>query len=190
VQPQCSMRRILTLLTRVQIEDALRRLGELALQHGDPIELLAVGGAVMVLAYDARLSTHDVDAISLQPESARFVRGLVRQVAEEFGWPSDWLNDGAKGFLIGLSDGGVIYAAPGIVVHCPMPAQLLAMKLSAWRDDVDIQDATRLLQILSSGREHDQEALWSTIEPFITPGQQLKARYAFLDIWESLYDND
>jgi hypothetical protein len=125
------MRSTLTLLTRVQIEAALRRLGELALQHGETIELLAVGGVVMVLAYDARLATHDVDAIALHPEAAQLTRELAKQVAEELDWPPDWLNDGAKGFLIGLSDGGVIYAAPGIVVHCPTLAQLLAMKLSA-----------------------------------------------------------
>lgn len=56
----------MTLLTRVQIEDALKRLGILALQHGESVELLAVGGVVMMLAYDARPSTHDVDAIVLQ----------------------------------------------------------------------------------------------------------------------------
>jgi len=144
-----STRLTLALLTRVQIEDALRRLGELALHHGETIELLAVGGVVMVLAYDARLATHDVDAILLQPELSYFVRGLVKQIADELEWPPDWLNDGAKGFLTGLSDGGVIYAAPGIIVSCPAPEQLLAMKLSAWRDDVDIQDARRLLQELA-----------------------------------------
>lgn len=111
----------MTLLTRVQIEDALKRLGDLALQqHGESIELLAVGGAVMVLAYDARRATHDVDAVTLQPELARLVRGLAEQVAKELDWPVDWLNDGAKGFMMGLSDGGVIYAAPGTlcVTHC------------------------------------------------------------------------
>ena len=112
----------MALLTRVQIEDALKRLGELALQHGESIELLAVGGAVMVLAYDARLATHDVDAVTLQQDLAHLVRGLAEQVAKEFDWPTDWLNDGAKGFMMGLSDGGVIYAAPGIVVHHPLPA--------------------------------------------------------------------
>lgn len=180
----------MALLTRGQIENALGRLGELALQHGESIELLAVGGAVMVLAYDARLATHDVDAVLLQPGLAHLVRGLVEQVAEELDWPADWLNDGAKGFLVGLSDGGVIYAAPGIVVHCPAPAQLLGMKLSAWRDDVDIQDAARLLRELVGKRCEDQEVIWAAVEPFITPGQQLKARYAFLDLWESIHDND
>lgn len=180
----------MTLLTRVQIEAALRRLGELALQHGETIELLAVDGVVMVLAYDARLATHDVDAIALHPEAAQLARELARQVAEELDWPPDWLNDGAKGFLIGLSDGGVIYAAPGIVVHCPTLVQLLAMKLSAWRDDVDIQDAGLLLRALVGESEGDQETCWAMIEPFVVPGQALKARYAFLDLWESTYGND
>lgn len=52
----------MALLTRSDIENALRRLGELALQQDESIELLAVGGAAMVLGYDARLATHDVDA--------------------------------------------------------------------------------------------------------------------------------
>ena len=180
----------MALLTRPQIEGALRRLGELALQHGESIELLAVGGAVMVLAYEARLATHDVDAVSLKPGLSPLVRGLVKQVAEELDWPDDWLNDGARSFLVGLSDGGVIYAAPGIIVHCPALTQLLAMKLSAWRDDVDIQDADRLLRELADLGDEDQEALWAAVEPFVVPGQELKARYAFLDLWESIYGHD
>jgi hypothetical protein len=180
----------LALLTRSDIENALRRLGELALQQDETIELLVVGGAAMVLGYDARLATHDVDAIAVQPESARLVRSLVQQIAAELDWPSDWLNDGAKGFLMGLSEGGVIYAAPGIVVHRPALAQLLAMKLSAWRDDVDIQDADRLLRELVSGGSENQEACWTLIEPYVIPSQALKARYAFLDLWESINGND
>ena len=177
----------MALLARGQIEDALRRLGELALQQDESIELLAVGGTVMVLAYNARLSTHDVDAVSLRPGQAQLLRELVARVAIELDWPTDWLNDGAKGYLMGVSEGGIIYVAPGIIVHCPAPTQLLAMKLSAWRDDVDIQDAGHLLRTLAGESGGDQEVFWTMIEPFIVPGQQLKARYAFLDLWESLY---
>jgi len=180
----------LALLTRVQIENALQRLGELALRRGETIELLAVGGVVMVLAYDARLATHDVDVILLQPNLSPFVRDLVKQIADELEWPIDWLNDGAKGFLTKLSDGGVIYTAPGIIVYRPTSEQMLAMKLSAWRDDVDIQDARRLLRDLVNSTNMDQEAHWSKVEPFVVPGQQLKARYAFLDLWESMHDDD
>lgn len=55
----------MALLTRSDIENTLRRLGELAVQQDEAIELLVVGGAAMVLGYDARLATHDVDAICI-----------------------------------------------------------------------------------------------------------------------------
>jgi hypothetical protein len=77
----------------VQIEDALKRLGILALQHGESVELLAVGGAV-----------------------------LLRELIGECG--------------------------------------------------------------------DDQEVCWAMTEPFVVPSQALKARYAFLDLWESIYGNN
>ncbi|MGB3221080.1 MAG: hypothetical protein WBD79_27065, partial [Anaerolineae bacterium] len=40
------------------------------------------------------------------------------------------------------------------------------------------------------GRSGDQEVSWAMIEPFVVPSQALKARYAFLDLWESIYGNN
>ena len=111
--------------------------------------------AVMVLGYQARPSTRDVDAVILAPKEARLVRALAKQVAEENDWPEDWLNDGAKGYLVGISEGPILFSAPGIEARAPSLEQLLAMKLSAWRDDLDISDARRLLQEIASGREKD-----------------------------------
>ena len=62
------------------------------------------------------------------------------------------------------------------------------MKLSAWRDDLDIADARRLLQEIKRGR--DQEDIWQSLEPYLVPGDELTAQYAFLDLWESLYGYD
>jgi len=76
-----------------------------------------------------------------------------------------------------------VLASPGILVKTASVEQLLAMKLSAWRDDVDIADATRLLQELSGEREE----IWQVLEKYLIPGAGLKAHYAFLDLWESLY---
>ncbi len=142
----------------------------------------------MVLEYNARLSTKDVDVVILAPQEARFVRMLAKTVADERNWPDDWLNDGAKGYLVGLSDGPVIFSVEGIEVRRPAIEQLLAMKLSAWRDDVDIADARRLLEELSIAG--NRELAWKMVEPYLVPGRELKAQYAFLDLWESLYGND
>ena len=73
-----------------------------------------MGGAVMVLAFEARLSTHDVDVFIRSPQEARIVRELARRVASEREWNEDWLNDAAKSYLVGVSDGQVLYSAPGI----------------------------------------------------------------------------
>jgi hypothetical protein len=52
----------------------------------------------------------------------------------------------AQGYLVGISDGPIVFQASGIEARAPSMEQLLAMKLSAWRDDIDIADARRLLQ--------------------------------------------
>ena len=173
-------------INRKEIVEALERLGQLAEARGTKIELALVGGALMVLLYEARESTRDVDAIILAPRDANTVRELAKIVADERGWPDDWLNDGAKGFLIGLSSGLVVFSALGIEVRSPATAQLLAMKLSAWRDDVDIADARRLLQEMSGSRDE----IWQSVEPYLVPGDELKAQYAFADLWETLDGDD
>ena len=178
----------MAIFTRDEIEAGLKRLGELAQAKGLHIELTLIGGAVMVLRFDARPSTRDVDAVILSPREAKLVRDMARQVAEEYDWPEDWLNDGAKGFLVGVSDGPLVFQAPGIEARAPSTEQLLAMKLSAWRDDIDISDARRLLEEVGRGRKRDE--VWQSLEPFLIKGDELTAQYAFWDLWESLYGTD
>ena len=124
---------------------ALTRLGEIAAAQGETIELLLVGGGAMVLLFDARDSTKDLDVAIISPADAARTRGLAREVATELSLPEDWLNDAAKGFLVGNSVGREAFASTGITVRTPATEQLLARKLCAWRDDVDIADARRLL---------------------------------------------
>jgi hypothetical protein len=83
-------------LSREQILAALEALNLRLRQRGSTGELCRFGGAVMVLAYQARLATKDVDAL-FQP--ACLVRELAVAVAREAGLPADRLNDGVKGFV-------------------------------------------------------------------------------------------
>jgi hypothetical protein len=167
-------------LSRRDILAALEALaGELA---GGPqrAELYVVGGAAMVLLYDARPSTKDVDSLITGPVAATAVREAAGRVAMASGLPVDWLSDAAKGFVHGLAPGAVLLDTPALLVRALAPQQLLAMKLSAWRDDLDIADARLLLSNLGGGREE----VWALVEPYLVPGRQLKARYAFDDLWE------
>jgi hypothetical protein len=174
--------------SKSEIQNGLKRLGELAGQNDFSIQLILVGGAAMVLGFDARQSTRDVDVVILSPEEARLVRELARQVANEYDWPEDWLNDGAKGYMVGLTKGPSLFRSPGIEATAPSLSQLLAMKLCAWRDDIDIADARRLLEEIGAGQK--SAVVWKEIEPYLVPGDELTAQYAFMDLWESLYETD
>ena len=137
----------------------------------------------MVLGYDARPSTHDVDGVFGEPPMAATTRKWIQVVGEERGWPTDWFNDSAKGYLVGVSYGRKLLSAPGIDVWQPLPEQLLAMKLAAWRDSTDIADSRRLLQDLMPNA--DRNTIWKKVEPFLIPGRELKSKLAFDDLWET-----
>ena len=171
--------------SKTEITLALQELGQLALEQGESIELMVVGGAFMVLAYDARPATKDVDALILAPPTTVLVRQLAKQIALKKGWPTDWLNDGVKGFFKSISMGEVLLESPGIRVHAPSIFQILAMKLGAWRDDTDIGDALYLLRQLV---HQNKDEVWQSIEPYLVAGTELKAQYAFEDLWEKLND--
>lgn len=176
----------MALISRDSLLEALGEMGRLAIANGQHIELLIVGGGAMALAFDARRVTQDVDVVVLAPADTRLVRAWAAQVAETHDWPVDWLNEGAKGYLMGISEGPIVVAEPGIVVRLPTTAQLLAMKLSAWRDKVDTADAQQLLKALAPD---SYETAWAMLQPYLLPGRELKAQYAFADLWELIYGN-
>jgi hypothetical protein len=109
-------------LTREAIVDALSALSEELGKQGVIGELCLFGGTVMVLAFNARLSTKDVDAI-FHPTT--LTRELVRRIAEERQLPPDWLNDGVKGFVSARHE--------TTMGNLPQFSHLLAMKCMASR---------------------------------------------------------
>ncbi len=172
------------LLTRAMILKALETLAhELAAMGTRREEIVLAGGAALVLKYNAREATRDVDYCSVSPGGSAALREAARRVAVALELPEDWLNDGAKGYFKGLLPGEVLLDRPALLVRALGPQQLLARKLSAWRDDVDISDARLLLGEVQGRREE----VWRAVEPFLVPGRELKARYAFEDLWESVH---
>jgi hypothetical protein len=172
----------MSLLSRADILAALEALArELETTETVREEIVVAGGAALVLLFNAREATRDVDAFPIGSTGFTAVRKAAQRVAAALDLPEDWLNDGAKGYLNGLLPGQVLLDRPALLVRALAPQQLLAMKLSAWRDDVDIADARLLLTWIPGTRTE----VWNLIEPFLVPGRGLKARYAFDDLWEN-----
>lgn len=134
-------------MTKKQILKLLRELGRELLRQDVEGEIGIVGGAAMVLAFDARIATKDVDAIFKPSET---IRRAAHKIAERNNIPADWLNDGIKGFLPGdPSRKTFILDAPGLRVWVPEPEYMLAMKaISARVDTYDGEDLRLLIRHL------------------------------------------
>lgn len=113
------------------ILEALARLGALADDEGLKLEICIYGGAALMLAYDSRAATKDVDAV-VRP--SRDGQRLAAIVGQEMGLPEAWLNDQVKMFAApqeGLRD--LPWEGRGLVVTVPTASYLLAMKALACR---------------------------------------------------------
>lgn len=140
-------------LTREAILEALSALSEELGKHGLHGEVCLFGGTVMVLAFAARLSTKDVDALF---EPTQFVREAANRIAIARRLPTDWINDGVKGFLSTRHETttGNLPQFPHLRLTMPVPEYLLAMKCMAARlggttgESTDVPDILFLIRHL------------------------------------------
>ncbi len=137
-------------LTRDDIRRLFELLNEELGQMGVRGELYLVGGAVMCLVFDARPSTRDVDAL-FRPTSE--LREAAARVALRADVPSDWLNDGVKGFLSPRGEFEPYLELHHLAVFTARAEYLLAMKCAAmrigegFRDEADVRFLLRALNI-------------------------------------------
>lgn len=119
-------------ITKAKLVASLNRLGELADAEGIMLEVCLYGGALLMLVYDVRTITKDVDAIVYPSKEGQ---RLAAQVAQELGLPEDWLNDHVRIFLAPAEQLRTIpWEGPGIKLTAPTAGYLLAMKALACRD--------------------------------------------------------
>ncbi|MBT3191159.1 MAG: hypothetical protein HN341_01260 [Verrucomicrobia bacterium] len=138
-------------ITRPLLLRALSRMGELAVEAGLELELCIYGGALMMLAYDARAMTKDVDAV-VRP--SREGLALAKRVGRELGLPEEWLNDDVQMFVAPVEQiRSLPWEAPGIMLTAPTARYLLAMKALACRSPLpgyqgDVDDLRFLIHKL------------------------------------------
>ena len=143
-------------------------------------ELYVVGGAVMALAFAARLATHDADAGFVPTD---VVRRAARAVAEDAGVDEGWLNDAVKGFLSPRGDFVPWLELDHLKVFVAAPEYLLAMKCVAFRlgPEFHDEDDVRFL-LLHLGITRAADAL-AVVERYFPPARiPPKTRYALEEL--------
>ena len=169
-------------LGREEITALLIELGDELAERGVRGELFLVGGAAMVLAYNTRRMTADVDAVF---EPKQVIYSAAERVASHHpGLQPDWLNDGVKGFLPGADPNArTAIETPGIVVSSASPEYLLALKVQASRIDRD-EDDIRILANLCDA--HTADDVLAIAERIVGPGRLApKAQFIVQSIFPS-----
>ena len=168
---------------------ALRNLSEQLKTSGIIGELNLLGGTAMVLAFNARTATKDVDAIF---EPTLEVRKAAERVAENLSLPMDWLNDAAKGFISPTGNfapiAGIDFS--NLRIQAPTPEYMLAMKVLAARSTIgeqrgDANDIAFLIRLL--GIRNSDEVM-GIVSRYYDPSQILPRSFYLVDeIIESIW---
>ena len=142
----------MTVLSRTDIRRLFELLNDELRQTDISGELFLVGGAVMCLAYGARASTRDVDALFRPPEK---LREAAARAAIKAGIDAHWLNDAVKGFMSARGEFARFLELDHLRIMTAQPEYLLAMKCLAMRigaefhDEEDVRFLLRLLDVRS-----------------------------------------
>ncbi len=142
----------MTSLSRADIRKLFDLLNDELKQESVMGDLYLVGGAVMCLMYDARVSTVDVDGFF---KPARRIREAAQKISRETGFGERWLNDAVKEFLSEKGSFDDYIDLSNLKVYVAQPEYLLAMKCLAMRiglefhDEADVRYLLRYLNIES-----------------------------------------
>ena len=152
------------LIDKGQLHEAFRRLAVELQRDGTVGDIYVFGGAVMVLAYDARQATRDVDAL-FKPRAK--VHDAALRVADELGLPRWWLNDQDTAYLPRGADerAKLIFDHPNLRVTAVSVTHMLAMKALAARAYADIDDIKILCDRLGVTTVADVENICARIFP-------------------------
>jgi hypothetical protein len=136
-------------MTSDEIEKYLREIDTELAKQNIIGEICIYGGVAMCLAFKARPSTKDVDAVF---EPIKSIRGIISKIAEKYHLRQDWLNFVVKIFVV-EHEKQILFDFKNLKVFAPNSDYLLAMKVLALRaesfDSEDVKFLIDILQILS-----------------------------------------
>jgi hypothetical protein len=132
-------------LDREEIMSALAELAERLNARNVKAKVYPVGGAVMVLAFDARFTTGDIDG-AIHPTDD--VLAVAAEVGECRGLGAEWLNNSASQFIPAFKEPNwqPILKSGNVEIVAADERSMLAMKMRAGRGARDRPDIKFLVK--------------------------------------------
>lgn len=107
------------------------------------------GGTVMMICFDARPATKDVDALF---ETSSIIENILSDIAETYGLNKDWINQDVREPLKYIKQENLkeVFTYKNLKVLAPTAEQMLAMKILSARPEPysDFKDAEYLIKYL------------------------------------------
>jgi hypothetical protein len=176
------------ILTKERIVVALESLNKRLSEKGVTGELCIFGGATMILAFDARESTRDVDAVFV-PKTEIYEEAA--KIAEEMNLPASWLNDGVKGFI--SKEGDVTTEGmpqwENLRILRPTTRYLLAMKCMAARvaEYDTVGDKNDIIHLCKDLGIHTTEDVLNLVEDYYPASRiPVKTQFFIAEIIEEI----
>jgi len=166
-------------MNKLELEKGLTRLGELLRERRVAGEIAVFGGAAIILGFDFREATQDIDALITRGHGQ--VVKAQEEVGKELGLPPNWLNEQGTSYLSMQSDFSMFRTYPsegqfGLRVLTAAPQYLLAMKLLSFRSHGhDIQDIVELARRIGCTSE---EGLLQLVKRYYPDEQVLPEKIA------------
>jgi hypothetical protein len=148
-----------TAMNKLELDKALTRLGQLLRERRVTGEIAVFGGAAIVLGFDFRTATQDVDAMITLGHGQ--VVKAQEEVGAELGLPPNWLNEQGTSYLSKNNDFKLFKTYPsegqfGLRVLTATGQYLLAMRLLSLRQyGHDVQDIVQLARQLGCTTAED-----------------------------------
>ena len=132
-------------LNRDEIESALAELADQLSARNVKAKIYLIGGAVMMLAFDARFSTGDIDG-AIHPTDD--VLAVAAEIGERRGLGAEWLNNSAPQFIPVFKEPNwqPIFKSGNVEIVAADERSMLAMKMRAARGSRDRPDINFLVK--------------------------------------------
>lgn len=159
-------------------------LGRKLARHNQVVEVAVYGGTALMLLFDAREATKDVDFVRMAGDADFLIR-LADELAANHDLPEGWLNDSVSIFASDCPDHEFFgdfprQGKPGLRVFTASPEYLFAMKCMAMRGILQTSDAQDVWDLAHVCDVKDVEHAQTIVEAYY-PGKLPKRNRLILE---------